>query len=379
MHFLNPTVLWLVAIVPPLGGLLVYLAYKRKDQFIKEFGEPRLVMRNSASIPPQRYLLKGISVFVALAALIVAVARPAIENGYTELPRGTVDVIAVVDVSRSMAVQDYKGAIPGPDYAGGTRLDMARYLILNDVIGSLRYNRLGVVSYAGDPLPQAFISDDLPALRWILKRALTISSAPGEGSELGKAFKLAFELFDLDSDDNHRKIIVLFSDGGNDSGMETLAEVISECKKRNIEVIIAGLGKPTPSAIPISQLSQQDRIQYRDKQWYEVDGEVQMSALEENTLLWLKNALGARYVRVVQPSDFAIGNLVSRVEVTRHKGREEVFIYPLMLAAAFLTLALVAPRERKDPKDDGNSGVRSTLGVNTYPKKRRPRPSNRRY
>lgn len=375
MHFLNPDALWLLAGVPALGGFFVWLAFKRRDKFIKDFGEARLVHPNSAGIPDVRYMIKGVSVVLSITALILAVARPSFENGYTELPHGTVDVIAVVDASRSMAVQDYKGVIPEGDYSAGTRLDMARYLILTDVIGSLRYNRLGVVSYSGDPFPQAFLSDDLPALKWVLKRALTIGSAPGEGSELGKAFDLAFQLFDLDSDDNHRKIIVLFSDGGNDSGMESLAHIISECKKRDIEVIIAGLGRPTPSAIPISQLSPQDQNQFRGKEWYEVDGEVQMSALEENTLLWLKNAVGGRYVRVVRPDDFSIGSLVSRVEVEYKKGEQEVFFYPLIAAFVFLALALVAPREPRDRKDIPPSRTVTTLGINTRP---RPRPRARR-
>jgi Ca-activated chloride channel family protein len=366
MHFLNPQALWLLAVLPPLGALAVWFAYKRKDQFIKDFGEARLVNRNSRHLEASRYLLKGISVLIAAIALIVAVARPAFEKGYTEIPVGTVDVIAIVDVSRSMAVQDYKGPLAGQTgYTGGTRLDMARYLILNDVVPALKYNRLGVVSYAGESNPQAFLSDDLPALKWVLKRALTIASAPGEGSELGKAFNLAFELFDLDSDNNHRKVIVLFSDGGNDAGLEALNDIVKQLRERNIELVIAGLGKTTPAAIPVSQLPEQDRWQFRDQEWYQVDGEVAMSALEENTLLWLKNATGGRYVRVVNPSDFHIGNLLGRIEVKRKKGEQEVFFYPLLVSVLFFGIAVFAPRERKEKTEpDDNHRDGSLLGLN---------------
>jgi len=365
MHFLNPQALWLLAVLPPLGALAVWFAFKRKDQFIKDFGEARLVNRNSRPLEASRYLLKGISVLIASIALIVAVARPAFEKGYTEIPVGTVDVIAIVDVSRSMAVQDYKGTLNETGYTGGTRLDMSRYLILNDVVPSLKYNRLGVVSYAGEANPQAFLSDDLPALKWVLQRALTIASAPGEGSELGKAFNLAFELFDLDSDNDHRKVIVLFSDGGNDAGLDALNDIVKQLRERNIELVIAGVGKTTPSAIPVSQLPEQDRWQFRDQEWYQVDGEVAMSALEENTLLWLKNATGGRYVRVVKSSDFHIGNLLGRIEVKRKKGEQEVFFYPLMAALIFFGIAVFAPRERKDkiePDDERSDG--NFLGLN---------------
>lgn len=364
MHFLNSQALWLLAVLPPLGVLAVWFAYKRKDQFLRDFGEARLVNRNSSHLEPARYMLKGLSVLIAATALIVALARPSFEKGYTEIPVGTVDVIAIVDVSRSMAVQDYKGTLKEPGFTGGTRLDMARFLVLNDVVPALKYNRLGVVNYAGEANPQAPLTDDLPALKWVLTRALTIASAPGEGSELGKAFSLAFALFDLDSDENHRKVIVLFSDGGNDAGMEALTELVQELKKRNIELVIAGVGKTTPAAIPISQLPEQDRIQYRDQEWYEVDGEVQMSALEENSLLWLKNAAGARYVRVVNASDFHIGNLLGRIEVKHKKGEQEVFFYPLILAALFFGIAVFAPREKK-PRSDIDDNQNSLVGINT--------------
>ena len=176
-----------------------------------------------------------------------------------------------------------------------------------------------MVSYAGEANPQAFLSDDLPALKWVLQRALTIGSAPGEGSELGKAFNLAFELLDLDSDNNHRKVIVLLSDGGNDAGLDALNAIVKQLRERNIELVIAGLGKTTPSAIPVNQLPQQDRDQFRGQEWYQVDGEVAMSGLEENTLLWLKNATGGRYVRVANSSDFHIGNLLGPISAAQYR------------------------------------------------------------
>src|SRR5262249_47455523 len=155
-------------------------------------------------------------------------------------PVGKVDVIALVDVSRSMAVQDYQSELSGQDaiYAGGTRLDMARYLILNNIIPSLQYNRLGVVTYAGQALPSEFITQDMPALSWVLVRSMTISSAPGDGSSMVAAFNMAFFLFKLDSPTDHRRVVVLFSDGGNDDGMEAMAPIMAELKKEGIELVV---------------------------------------------------------------------------------------------------------------------------------------------
>jgi Ca-activated chloride channel family protein len=346
MHFLNPSVLWLLAVIPPLGAVAVWLAWRRKQQLLEWFGQESLWSKYSQPLSAGRSQWKGLCVFVALAAAIVALARPSFEKGSVEFPRGTIDIVALVDESRSMAVPDYAGQVKGYYYGGGTRLDMAKYLILNDVVASLHGNRLGIVTFSGEAFPQAFITDDMPAMNWVLRRAITIGGAPGEGSALAKSFGLAFQLFDLDSDPDHRKIIVLFSDGGNDDDAARLDQVLSECRKRGIEVIVAGLGKTTDAAIPVKELSPLDRRDMYGKQWYEVNGEVvHNTALDENTLRLIANKTGGRYVRVRSSSDFHIGSLVSRTEVTYHKGEQEVFYYPLIIAALFLVLAMVSPME----------------------------------
>lgn len=350
MHFLNPLMLWLVLLIPPLGSALVWIAWERRQQIYAFFGEEKLVAKYSKLLSLEAYQFKAIWVFLALAALLVALARPSFEHGKVTIPRGTVDVVTVVDVSRSMAAQDYKGQVTGYYYGGGTRVDMAKHLILTDVVPSLKANHLGIVTYAGKAFPQAFLTDDMPALTWVLKRALHVSSAPGEGSNLTKAFDLAFLLYDLDSTAGHRKIIVLFSDGGNDNGKAGIAEIAMECRRRGIELIVAGLGKLTPSAIPVSELWSDDQEAMKDKQWYESDGEIVRTALDENLLRSLANAAGGRYIRVNNASDFELGSLISPVEIQHKPGEQEVFFYPLALALVFLVLAVVTPLEYQSDK-----------------------------
>lgn len=355
MHFLNPQALWLLTALPLLAVALVWFAWRRKEKLLDQFGERPLVNRFSNTLKSGRFVFKALTLACAFASLIVAIARPSFEQGRTEFPRGTIDVIAVVDVSRSMAVPDYKGKLSGIEYESGRRMDMARHIIVNDIVRSLNYNRLGVVSYSGEAFPQAFLSDDMVALDWVLKRALTVGSAPGEGSELAKAFEMAFLLFELDSKPGKRKIIVLLSDGGNDSGRDALGNIVAELKKRDIELMIVGLGKTTGSPIPIKLLNRADQERMRDQgEFYKKDGEVVTSALDENTLLLLKNATGARYVRVTDANDFHIGSLVSRTEVTYKKGEQEIFFWPLLAAALFFALSFVAPREIASDIDTTN-------------------------
>src|SRR6185503_12595008 len=122
----------------------------------------------------------------------------------------------------------------------------------------------------------------------------------------------------------HRKVIVLFSDGGNDDGAGALQDVAAECAKRNIDIIVVALGGNNPVAIPVSQLSETDRNRMRGQEWYTVDGEIQKTAVDENTLRFFANTTRGRYVHVRQPSDFHIGSMVGGVAVKYIKGEQEL-------------------------------------------------------
>jgi len=349
MHFSNPELLWFLAAIPILVGVIYWLARSRSATISDQFGEEQLIGRFNQKISLPRLVVKSISMALCLAFLVLALSRPTADSGKTHFPMGTIDVIAVVDVSRSMAVPDYKGKLPEP-YADGRRLDMAKYLLLKEVMGSLDYNRLGVVTFSGEAFPQAFLTDDLPALDWVLKRAMGVGSAPGEGSELGKAFQLAFQLFDLDSKPNHRRVVVLFSDGGNDSELSEMNAVVKELKGRDIDLVVVGLGKTTPSAIPVKLLSRTDQYTSADNgEWYQVNGEIVTSKLEENVLLLLKNATGGRYVRLIEPSDFSMTRMISRMEVKEVKGQYEFFPWLLMASLLAFLVVVVVPN---DPDQD---------------------------
>lgn len=333
MEFTNPHYLWLILLIPLLS-MGHYLTVRARARSVEEqFGEAHLLERFNKALPPVLLLGKVCLFALTMLFLVMALARPIKSNGSSEFPIGTIDVVAVVDVSRSMAVPDYKDRLP-PPYEAGRRLDMAKYLLLTELIGSLNYNRLGVVTYAGEAFPQAFLTDDLPALKWVLSRAVSVGSAPGEGSAMAGAFELAFALLDLDSVPSHRRVVVLFSDGGIDSTSEEIAAVIKALKKRDIELVVVGLGKLQPSAIPSELLSKQDRFFNEDHPWYEVDGQIVTSGLEENALLLLKNRVNGRYVRVVESSDFVMTSMISRLETLRKPGQEEYF--PWLLIASFL-------------------------------------------
>ena len=78
-------------------------------------------------------------------------------------------------------------------------------------------------------------------------------------------------------------------------------------------------------------------------------GEIVTSKLDENVLLLLKNATGGRYVRLVEPSDFSMTRMISRMEVKEVIGQYEYFPWLLMAALAAFLVVVIVPN---DPDQD---------------------------
>lgn len=345
MYLQNPEMLWLLALVPVIVFLSM-LSYWRRWQLRRIWGDERLIAPHSSPLSSGIYIFRGCAVALGVGALVVSLARPVVDHGRAEFPQGTTDLIVMVDVSRSMAALDYKGKIPSDSpFRNGTRLDMARYLIMSKVVPELGANRLGIVTYAGEAFPMAFLTQDVMAVDWVHRRAMGVSSAPGNGSALVKAFNLSFQLFDLDSDPSHRQIIVLFSDGGNDDGLDSLTAVSKELSRRGIDLIVVGLGKNTPSAIPVNQLSPADQRDFYRKEFYELNGEVVTTQLDENVLRLLANRSSGRYLRINGANDFSFSLFAQKLEMVYRPGKKELFIYPLMLGLLLLVVGRFSTSE----------------------------------
>jgi hypothetical protein len=357
LHFQNPVVLWLLLVLPVFCAAGLWLAFSRRRHMVDSYGDPGLIERFVEPVSRWRIVLKSLVFALCLACLIIALARPTRDSGKVEFPVGSMNVMTIVDVSRSMAVPDYKGQLPEP-FAAGRRLDMARHLLIEEVAGTIGFNQIGIVTFAGEAFPQAFVTDDMYPLKWVVTRAVNVGLAPGEGSQMAKAFNLAFRMLDLDAKPGGRNVIVLFSDGGNDSPDADMQLVMRELKARKIDLIVVGLGKTSQSPIPVEMLEPGDRRGQNGK-YYQVDGEIVTTRLEENSLLLLKNRVGGRYVRVEKASDFKMTDMVSRAHVTYKPGQQELFHWFLGGAFILLVIGLVLPHRVALGKSAPSKGERS--------------------
>ena len=369
VQYLDYLFLQLAPVAVLVAAGLVALAYWKRRSAYKDFGEWQLLAAMSRPVTVTRWVLGGLCAAASVALLMVALARPYIEDGTVSIARGTVDVVAVVDVSRSMAAMDYEGKVPPsavakPDIPpgtpdgvakkaeapqiAGTRLEMVRHVLLDRLLGELDGNQVGVVSYAGEAFPQAFLTRDRSSLAWVINRGLTISSAPGEGSAMGKALDLGLAMFAADSPPDHQKVMVLFSDGGNDDKLAELGKLAAEIRAKGIKLIVVGMGNARPSPIPVSKLAFDDPVadalMKHGKKFYEADGQVQRTGMDGQLLQALASQAGGKYIHLQEDTDLSMLSQVGKTAMVQTPGRKELFPYALIgaLLAFFLSIAVTS-------------------------------------
>jgi len=227
VSFTWPLVLTGLAAFPPLVAL--YIDYDRRRIASQvEFGNPDLLPNVIDRAPGRLRHLPLVLLLLALAAMIVGVARP---HATVSVPREEATVILAVDVSRSMKATDVEP----------TRLDAARVAAKAFLAEVPEKFRVGVVSFATRAAVGVPPTED----RTLVEAALD-SLRPGEGTAIGDAVALSVQLGQSkeQSEDVVPRAILLISDGARDGGRIEPDAAAAEAKKRGVPIYTVLVGTP---------------------------------------------------------------------------------------------------------------------------------------
>lgn len=341
--------LWSLFLTVPatiVAGALFRQAWLNYRASTDSYGERSLINHNSSFVKARSYLALSALALGGLVCADIGLARPKAETETAQFPRGTVDVICVSDVSRSMAAQDYAGQTRGEALAGGTRLDMARQIIRDKLIPTLNSNQLGLVSFAGEAFDQAYPTDDYRALSYVVEHDMVMGSARGEGANIEAALKMALHYIDVDSDPSRHRLLIIFSDGGFDEESTKFSQILAELEKRQVKVLLVGLGGRSPVAIPVKQLSARDQYFMPGKTVLQMDGQTQLTARDDAALVKMAQRLKARYIRLDSMADFQLEPEDFELVTQTRRAEEDLYRLPVLLAFAAIfvgQLCLLAP------------------------------------
>jgi len=277
-YFKNPAFLWLLLALVPLTGLLL-LGNRRRSELLRQFGRTEL-LREFSCLSSGRSRFFSAAILGAFFVLVVlALARPVLPGQHVRVKEGILDAVIVLDVSKSMAAEDYPNST--------SRLKKAKEVI-ESLLEILQGNRVGLVTFAREGFPQAELTDDFLALKFVLKYWVEIESAPGGGTAFRPAIKEALQLFDQKP---RNKLLVLLSDGG-DEAPETVEPLLAEMRAKGIKIISLGLGRPEGSPIPLYD----EKGKFKD--WIQYQESLVLTHLNDSPLKTLGEGTSGIYRRI---------------------------------------------------------------------------------
>lgn len=234
MEFANPKILWLLAVVPLWIAYYVWRSLQ---------GGPSIVISSVDSLrkAPRtiRYYLRHLPAILRVAVLtliIVASARPQSVDHEVQTTVEGVDIVLAVDISGSMLARDFQ-----PD-----RLTAAKE-VASQFVANRQGDRIGLVVFAGEAYTQSPLTTDQASLQTLLSRLQC--GIIKDGTAIGNG--LATAVNRLRESDSKSKVIILLTDGVNNSGHIAPKTVAEIAKEQKIKVYTIGVGRNGTAPYPV--------------------------------------------------------------------------------------------------------------------------------
>ena len=313
IEFANPNLLWFLLIVP--AAIVWYVLRHKKQEASVRFSD----LSGFAKLPKTwkaylRHLLFALQV-AALALLIVALARPQSSSTNRKSTVEGIDIVMAMDVSSSMLARDLK-----PD-----RLTAAKK-VASEFVEGRPGDRMGLVIFSGESFTQVPLTTDHGVMLNML--AEMKNGLIDDGTAIGDG--LATAISRLKDSDAISKVIILLTDGINNSGSVDPYTAAEMAKLFGIRVYTIGVGSygtaPCPMPTPFGTQIQQMKVE-----------------IDEKLLQNIANSTDGKYFRATSTQKLdevyqEIDKLErSKIEVTEFSRLHEEF-YPLVAWALALLL-----------------------------------------
>ena len=324
MIFRYPLFLLLLFLVPAL----VYLRYRNRGKPSLQFSDGLLLSRLPASWAVAASRLLPILYGMGLFFLILALARPQRGLAESRVHTEAVDIVLLVDVSTSMRAEDFSTAVHRMN-----RLDAAKQVI-EKFIKSRSDDRIGMVAFSAMPYAVSPLTLDHA---WLIQQMDRLETGMLEdGTAIGDAIASAINR--LRDSKAKSKLVVLLTDGINNTGKLSPPNAAQAAKALGIKIYTVGAGSTGPVQIPVFGPFGGRRFM---QQPVEID---------EQTLQSIADTTGGRYFRATDLDSLQkiydeIDSMEkTEIEVEQFTRYEEKFapflIFALLLMASEKLLAL---------------------------------------
>jgi Ca-activated chloride channel homolog len=319
LEFANPWVFYFLILLP----ILAFIYYKLQRQFYPTIKFSTLqgvktapdVLRNKFSWLPHALRLAG------MAAILVALARPQLPLQSVSVESEGIDIVLSMDVSSSMLARDFE-----PD-----RLEASK-LVAADFINRRPNDRIGLISFSGESYTRCPLTTDHVVLQELLSTMQCGLIADGTAIGMG----LANAVKRLKDSQAKSKVVILLTDGVNNTGYASPEQATESAQKEGVRVYTIGVGTRGKARSPVALNARGEYIYG----WTEVQ-------IDEERLQLIAEKTGGQYFRATDMESLeAIYNEIDRLErskiestaVKRYEDRFHKWLWTalLLLGAGYL-------------------------------------------
>ncbi len=244
----NPDYLYLLLLIPLLAGWYLY----RHRNSAPEFRFSALAPFDGLAPSPKVWLRHSLFVLrmLVLSLLIIALAGPQSVSSKQNVNIEGIDIVLAVDVSGSMLARDFT-----PDRIGAAKK------IATQFINKRPNDRIGLVIFSGEAFTQAPLTTDHAMIKTLLGEIK--SGMIEDGTAIGDG--LATAVSRLKDSKARSKVIILLTDGVNNSGALDPESAAELAKMFGVRVYTIGVGSrglaPYPVQTPFGTKMQQMKVQ----------------------------------------------------------------------------------------------------------------------
>jgi len=315
--FAEPLFLYLLLLVPAMVAFYVLRQHKANASLrmpgLSPFKGTGLTFRHYL-----RHLLFAFRV-IAVALLIVVLARPQATNKFQDVTTEGIDIVLTLDISGSMLARDFK-----PD-----RLEASKNVATEFITGR-PFDRIGLVVFSGESFTQCPLTTDHAVLINLLRDIE--SGMIEDGTAIGNG--LATAVNRIKDSEAKSKVIILLTDGVNNRGDVAPATAADIAKTFGVRVYTIGVGTrgmaPYPVQTPFG-------LQYQNMP-VEID---------EGILKEISNLTGGMYFRATDNDKLIqvykeIDKLEkSKIDVRQFNRKDEKYMMPALIAFILIALEIL--------------------------------------
>ena len=237
-EYFAPNWLWLLTLIPLVLFIIYRLEKKRSGDVKYSRSTSDQEKISSPGISKVRELLLLLYGLIA-ALLIFAMAKPYHWNQYDNFNndyKDGIDIILTMDVSMSMLARDFEP----------NRLEASKK-VAKEFVDGRKGDRIGLVVYAGEAYTACPATLDYSILKKQIEKISgdRIEGGTAIGTGLGTAVTR------LRSDSIASKVIILLTDGSNNSGDISPLDAAELAKAKNIRVYTIGVGSTGTAPSPV--------------------------------------------------------------------------------------------------------------------------------